>query len=148
MNQFCFNPLEDRASNHYNYQMDLRPSVFLMKKKPIRRVYEEQVVCSFADPECLSRRNTTFFHPGSEFFHPRLRIQKRAKRHRIWIRNTYRHSWAAQYDPCGPATLWPDHVCGNTQPCKQCTLNNKQKVLSCCDHWLDYRIRDGKMTDP
>ena len=27
-----------------------------------------------------------------------------------------------------------------------CTTN--KKVLSCCEHWLDYRIRDGKMTDP
>jgi hypothetical protein len=25
-----------------------------------------------------------------------------------------------------------------------CTTN--KKVLSCCEHWLDYRIRDGKMT--
>ena len=38
---------------------------------------------------------------------------------------TYRHSWVALFDPCGPATLWPDRVCGNTQPCKRCTLNKK-----------------------
>jgi hypothetical protein len=25
MNQFCFNPLEDRAPNHYNYQMGQSP---------------------------------------------------------------------------------------------------------------------------
>jgi hypothetical protein len=38
---------------------------------------------------------------------------------------TYRHSWVALFDPCRPATLWPDRVCGNTQPCKRCTLNKK-----------------------
>ncbi len=38
---------------------------------------------------------------------------------------TYRHSWVALFDPCGPATLWPDRVCGNTQPWKRCTLNKK-----------------------